>query len=122
MRPSISLSQDASKRLRLLQDVHNLVRFVLQLHKDEMHERSEASIAPHFVRGDKMPFVTTNLFVRGQPNTKLKDRQRGTLTREEQIGNHIYRLKLPATVRLHHVFHVNNLQPCSTAPLRPLSR
>jgi hypothetical protein len=38
---------------------------------------------------------------------------------EEQIGKHSYRLKLPATVRLHHVFHVNNLRPCSTAPLRP---
>jgi hypothetical protein len=38
---------------------------------------------------------------------------------EEQIGKQCYRLKLPATVRLHHVFHVNNLQPCSTTPLRP---
>jgi hypothetical protein len=38
---------------------------------------------------------------------------------EEQIGKHTYRLKLPATVRLHHVFHVNNLRPGSTAPLRP---
>jgi hypothetical protein len=38
---------------------------------------------------------------------------------EEQIGKHSYILSLPATVRLHHVFHVNNLRPCSTAPLRP---
>jgi hypothetical protein len=29
-------------------------------------------------------------------------------------------LKLLATVRLHNVFHVNNLRPCSTAPLRPV--
>jgi NADH:ubiquinone oxidoreductase subunit len=26
--------------------------------------------------------------------------------------------KLPATVRLHNVFHVNNLRPCSTVSLR----
>jgi hypothetical protein len=38
---------------------------------------------------------------------------------EEQIGKHSYRLKLLATLRLHLVFHVNNLRPCSTAPLRP---
>jgi hypothetical protein len=55
------------------------------------------------------------LFLRGQPNMKLKDRQLGPFTVEEQIGKHSYMLNLPTTVRL----HVNNLRPCSTAPLRP---
>jgi hypothetical protein len=64
--------------------------------------------------------VTINLFLRGQPNMKLRDRQLGPFTVEEQIGKHCYILKLPATVRLHLVFHVNNLRPCSTAPLRPV--
>jgi hypothetical protein len=96
-----------------------MIRSVLQLHKDEMQARTEPSIAPHFVKGDKVSVVTTNLFLRGQPNMKLRDRQLGPFTVEEQIGKHIYRLKLPATVRLHHVFHVNNLRPCSTVPLRP---
>jgi hypothetical protein len=50
---------------------------------------------------------------------KLRDRQLGPLTMEEQIGKHICRLKLPATIRLHLVFHVNDLGPCSTALLRP---
>jgi hypothetical protein len=63
--------------------------------------------------------VTANLFLRGQPNRKLRDRQLGPFSVEEQIGKHSYGLKLPATVRLHHVFHVNNFRPCSTAPLRP---
>jgi hypothetical protein len=62
--------------------------------------------------------VTANLFLRGQPNRKVIDIQLEPFTVEEQIGKHIYRLKLLATVRLHHVFHVNNLRPCSTAPLR----
>jgi hypothetical protein len=39
---------------------------------------------------------------------------------EERIGKHIYILKLSTTLRLHNVFHVNNLRPCSTAPLRPV--
>jgi hypothetical protein len=32
---------------------------------------------------------------------------------------HNYRLRLRATVRLHLLFYVNNLRPCSTASLRP---
>jgi transposase InsO family protein len=62
MRPSIPVSQDATSRLRLIQEVHTMVRSVLQLHKDEMQARTEPSIAPHFTRGDKVSVVTTNLF------------------------------------------------------------
>jgi hypothetical protein len=53
-----------------------------------------------------------------QRNCNFVFKQLGPFTLEEQIGKHIYRLELPATIRLHHVFHVNNLRPCSTAPLR----
>jgi hypothetical protein len=75
MQPSIPVSQDAIERLRLLQEVHTMVRSVLQLHKDEMQARTKLSTAPHFVRGDKVSVVTANLFLRGQPNWKLKDIQ-----------------------------------------------
>jgi hypothetical protein len=95
-----------------------MVRSVLQLHKDEMQARTEPSTVPHFVRGDTMSVVTTNFFLRGQTNKKLKDRQHGVFPVEQQIGKHSYILKLPMTVRLHSVFRVNNLRPCSTAPLR----
>jgi hypothetical protein len=91
----------------------------MQLHKDEMQARAEPSTTPHFVRGDKVSDDTTNLFLREHPNRKLRDMHLGPLTTEEQIGKHSYRLKLQATVRLRHLFHVNNLRPCSTAPLRP---
>jgi hypothetical protein len=118
MRPSIPVSQDATGRLILLHEVHTRVRYVLQLHMDEMQARTEPSTTLHTAKGDKVSVVTTNLFMREQPNRKLRDRQLGPFTLEEQIGKHIYRLKLPATVRLHHVFHVNNVRPCSTGPLR----
>jgi hypothetical protein len=39
---------------------------------------------------------------------------------EEKIEKPSYRLKLPSTVRLHPVFYVNNLQPCSIDSLRPI--
>jgi hypothetical protein len=119
MRPSIPVSQDATKRLKLLQEVHALVRLVLQLHKDDMQSRLKPSSAPHFVRGDKATVVTKYLFLRRQPNMNLRDRQLGPFIVEEQIGQRIYILKLPATIRLHPMFHVNNLRPCSLASLRP---
>jgi hypothetical protein len=96
-----------------------MVRSVLQLHKDEMQARTEPSTTPHFARGDKVSVVTTNLFMRGQPNRKFIDRLLGPFTVKEQTGKHSYKLKLPTTLRLHPVFHVNNLRPCSTTPLRP---
>jgi hypothetical protein len=75
---------------------------------------------PHFGKGDKVSLVTTNIFLRGHTNWKLKDTQLGTLSLEEQTGKHIYIMKFLARVRVHNVFHVNNLRPCSTAPLRPM--
>jgi hypothetical protein len=97
-----------------------MVRSVLQLHIDEMQARTKPSTAPQFAKGDKVSVVTTNIFLRGQPNRKLRDKQLGPFTVEEQIGKHSYGLKIRATLRLHLVFHVNNLRPCSTAPLRPV--
>jgi hypothetical protein len=58
-------------------------------------------------------------FLRGQPNRKFRDRQLGPFTLEERIGKHTHKLKLPATVRLHHVLQESNLRPRSTVPLRP---
>jgi hypothetical protein len=112
MRPSIPVLQDALERLKLCQEVHALVCTVLQLHKDEMQARFEASITQDFVRGDK------NLYLSRQPNRKLHDRQLLTFTFEEQIGKHNSIFKLVVTARLHPVFHVNNLRPCSTTSLR----
>jgi hypothetical protein len=118
MRPSIPVSQDASERLQLLLEIHVIVRSVLQLHKDEMQARSKPSIAPHLVRGDKVTVVTKNLFLRGEPNKKLRDRQLGPFTMEDQIVKSSYKLKLPTTIRLHPVFHVKNLRPCSRDSLQ----
>jgi hypothetical protein len=92
---------------------------VLQLDKDAMQARSEPSTAPHFARGDKVSIVTKCLFLRVQPNMKMRDGQLGPFTVEEHIGKNNYILKLPATIRLHPGFHVSNLRPCSKSSLQP---
>jgi hypothetical protein len=76
------------------------------------------STAPYFVRGAKVTVGANNLLLCWQPNKKLRDRQLGHFTIEERIGKHNQKLKLPTTLRLHPVFHVNNLRPCSTTFLR----
>jgi hypothetical protein len=56
-----------------------------------MQERSEPSTAPHFVRGDKVSLVTTNIFLRGQPNKKLRDKQLGLFfSGEENWQTHLH--------------------------------
>jgi hypothetical protein len=83
-----------------------------------MQAHSQPSTAPHFVLGDKVAIVTKNLFFRGELNRKLRNRHVGPFTFEEQIGKHGYIFQLPTRVRLHPVFHVNNLRPYSTVSLR----
>jgi hypothetical protein len=114
MRSSIPVSRDVFERLRLFHKVHAMARSMLKLDKDEMQVRSEPSTAPHFVRGGKVTIITNELFLRGQPNMKLRERQLGLLTVEEQLGKHKCSLKLPVTISLHPVFHVNNLRPAAT--------
>jgi hypothetical protein len=48
-----------------------------------------------------MTLITNNLFLRGQPNPKLHDRQLRPFTVEEQIEKQIYIFKLPTIDRLH---------------------
>jgi hypothetical protein len=62
--------------------------------------------------------VTKSLFLRGQPNRKLRDRYIGPFNVEKQIEKHRYIFKLLATLRLHPVFHVTNLRPFSIVSLR----
>lgn len=122
MRPTIPISLDAQDRIKDIRAIHEAVRSILTLHKDEMTvppQTRKVGEAPKLRVGDKAMIITKRLFLRGQANTKLKDRHIGPFEIIEKIGEHSYRLKLPPAVRLHPVFHINNLRPCETAPLRP---
>jgi hypothetical protein len=47
MRPSIPISTAAWERLKELLEVHELVTFMLRVHKDGMQARSQPSTTPH---------------------------------------------------------------------------
>jgi hypothetical protein len=48
MRPSIPISKAVGERLQHLRGVHELVIFVLRVHKDNMKARSHSATAPNF--------------------------------------------------------------------------
>jgi hypothetical protein len=84
-----------------------------------MQGRSWPATEQHLYRGDKNTVVTKSLFLRGQPNMSMLDRQLGPFMIEENnIGQHSYILKLSPTLRSYHVFHINKLQPGYIVSLR----
>jgi hypothetical protein len=90
VRPSISVSHNATERLQLLHEVHALLLSVLHPHKNGMQTRTEPSTTPHFVRGDKVTIFTKSLCFQVQLDRKRRDRQQGPFTIEDEIGKQRY--------------------------------
>ena len=51
------------------------------------------------------------------PCRKLNHKRLGRFKVLRRVGSHAYLLKLPATMKIHPVFHVSLLEPCSSDPL-----
>ena len=51
------------------------------------------------------------------PYWKLNHKRLGRFKVLYRVGSHAYLLKLPATMKIHPVFHISLLEPCNSDPL-----
>jgi hypothetical protein len=52
-----------------------------------------------------------------RPSTKLDYKPLGKFRIIQKVSSHAYKLDLPASIKIHPVFHISLLEPASTDPL-----
>ena len=67
-------------------------------------------LAPPLVIGQKV-WVLRRHISRARPSSKLDVRRLGPFPIIGQVGSSSYRLELPSSIKIHHVFHVSLLEP-----------
>lgn len=83
-------------------------------HARQAHYANQHRTEVTYTEGDKVYLSTTNLNLPSSMSRKLTARYVGPFLVEKVINPVTYRLKLPATMRVHPVFHVSLLKPYKT--------
>ena len=103
-----------------ISDVHQLVKAQLELAQARMRAAADRSRRPlEFSVGVLVKLNTTNLKLAGQSSRKLKDRFVGPFRVSAVVSPVAYKLDLPATMKIHPVFHVSLLLPWQTDSVHP---
>ena len=76
----------------------------------EFYQKERREPKNRFEVGDKVWLLTTNIKTR-RPTKKLDNKKAGPFPIKEKISSHAYRLKLPSTMKIHNVFHIELLTP-----------
>ena len=72
--------------------------------------------APRIEVGDMVWLLRRNIKTT-RPSTKLDFKRLGRFRVSEKISSHAFRLELPASMKIHPVFHMSLLEPVATDPL-----
>lgn len=105
-------SPTAAESVRALTQLHeHLRKEVAKANKasSEYYNRHRMP-APTFDVGQKVWLSARNI-KSARPSNKLDDKFLGPFQVAEQVSSHAYRLKLPSTLKIHDVFHVQLLEP-----------
>ena len=102
----------AKKRVADIKEVWE----ILQTKSKEAQERAalyydaKRTESPRYRPGDLVYLNAKNIATK-RPLKKLDHKYFGPYKVLEAIGSHAYRIQLPATLKIHNVFHVNMLEP-----------
>ena len=102
----------ASLYVNWLAEIHERLRDTLTRTRDRMAKwyDKKSNPAPPFKVGDLVMLDARNIKTR-RPKKKLDFKKLGPFKVSKLIGSHACRLDLPATLRIHPVFHVTLLEP-----------
>lgn len=108
----------ADQNVELLQEIHAFCRSEMAFAQARQTEYANKSRlpAPSFQVGDLVTLNARNIKTI-RPSKKLDWKRLGPFPVEAIVSSHAYRLTLPATMKVHPVFHVSLLEPAASNPL-----
>ena len=105
---------DATK----LQRLNNYLRSEILLTRDSYKEYADRrrQPSPMYAPGNYI-WLSSRHIKTTRPCRKLDHKRLGRFKVLRRVGSHAYLLELPATMKIHPVFHVSLLEPCNSDPL-----
>jgi transposase InsO family protein len=103
----------AEDMIKTLRDLHKQLALDLAEARDtqaRFYNRKVKKAPPQFKEGKRVWLLRRNIKTT-RPSDKLDYKRLGPFTIQKRIGRAAFRLKLPATMRIHPVFHVSLLEP-----------
>lgn len=112
-------SSDINLFINRLQELELSLRQEMSLAQAAYAEQADRHrlASPLYRPGDKV-WLTRRFIKTTRPSTKLDHKRLGPFPIVKAVGSHAYKLKLPASMRIHTVFHVSLLSPVIDSPLQ----